>query len=279
MNRYQKEIHRIIYRQDPIKIISRPFEPKDFHNLPGIITTYLNAKARNHILSDAEERFLAADDTQDPDALDDISLDPSWSQTEFLSELGEQAMVDLLDYEHFDDHCDSYHERIHQIEEIGQTLSASDLNYLSFTPHPGWVSVPTEFLNHLLIGYTQQNTLSQNDIVNVFDQRMAHAFWPLKTDLSSKEDALFLFECLETQGYWIVNLIDLLKAQVDPDICNLLISWLRWFKHEKTFQSKNITIEDQADIRRAKQIISLLKNNQIDQAAKPMIEWVVSSWE
>lgn len=50
MNRYQKEIHRIIYRQDPIKIISRPFEPKDFHNLPGIITTYLNAKARNHIL-------------------------------------------------------------------------------------------------------------------------------------------------------------------------------------------------------------------------------------
>lgn len=48
MNRYQKEIHRIIYRQDPIKIISRPFEPKDFHNLPGIITTYLNAKARNH---------------------------------------------------------------------------------------------------------------------------------------------------------------------------------------------------------------------------------------
>lgn len=97
MNRYQKEIHRIIYRQDPIKIISRPFEPEDFHNLPGIITTYLNAKARNQVLADAEARFLAADDTQDPDALEDISLDPNWSQTEFLSQLGEQATVDLLD--------------------------------------------------------------------------------------------------------------------------------------------------------------------------------------
>lgn len=158
-------------------------------------------------------------------------------------------------------------------------MSPSDLNYLSFTPHPGWVSVPTEFLNHLLIGYTRQSTLSQNDIVNIFDQRMARAYWPLKTDLRSEEDTLFLFECLETQGYWIVNLIDLLKAQVDPDISNLFISWLRWFKHEKTFQNKNIAIEDQEDIRRAKKIISLLKNNQIDQAARPMIEWAVSSWE
>lgn len=279
MNRYQKEIHCIIYRQDPIKIISRPFETEDFHNLPGIITVYLNAKARNQVLSDAEARFLAADDTQDPDALEDISLDPNWSQTEFLSQLGEQATVDLLDYEHFDDHCDNYNDRIHQIEEIGQALSPSDLNYLSFTPHPGWVSVPTEFLNHLLIGYTRQSPLSQNDIVNIFDQRMARAYWPLKTDLRSEEDTLFLFECLETQGYWIVNLIDLLKAQVDPDISNLFISWLRWFKHEKTFQNKNIAIEDQEDIRRAKKIISLLKTNQIDEAAKPMIEWAVSSWE
>lgn len=282
MNRYQQQIRQIIHAQDRHASISE-LRWYDYAFLPQTVSIYLKAKATRVKLSLLEQRFLNSakveDATDDNIDLELAYFDPDWSHTQRLVELDTLDEKNMLESTDFDHSFQAYSAMADSIRHLGETITPADFDYFSMTPHTGWASVPSNFLEYLLTGYTKHTMLNPHDLQQIFDQRLVQAYWPITTGFSAEHQVTIFFNYLDTEGFWLLNLIGLLNAQSDPDIRQLVNLWLRWFKHEKTFHGYETQAGAQQEIRHAKAIINLLNHDEFNAAGQQMIRHVAEFWD
>lgn len=281
-NRYYTEIKRIT-RSVATNPHALSFELSwdDFSYLRATIVNYLTAKQTTLTLTTTETQFLhnaVVNSTDQSMILENCYVDPTLSQVDLLMTLKAEETTEYqraLPHPptNFDEWMAPYEKRQAQLNAFGSQLNSADLEKFSGLPHAGWQPLPLEYLETILTGYNQVQPLTTDQMTQIFGRTLVESYWPMD------HDCLTFFSHLMDTGLWLPNLITLLQDAHDLEISHLVILWLQWFKHDKTFHGIEVVEDAQVTIRKAKQIIRLLQQQRYDAAAPLLLKELPGFWE
>lgn len=235
-NRYYAQIKRII-RSVAVDPQSLEFDLSwhDFEYLKATIENYLNTKQTTQSLTTTEAQYChntGFDAHDHPLVLLGCYVDPNLAGVADLSRLAaEKSAMNQLPADSADHDAwqTAYHQRLAQLNAFGQQLTATDLAKFSVLPQTGWRQLPLNFLETILLAFHERHPLSTDQITQVFGVELTQSYWPIEASLPC------FFQRIHETGLWLPNLISLLQDAHDPEINHLVILWLQWFKHGKTF--------------------------------------------
>lgn len=281
-NRYYTEIKRITrsVAADP-HALNFELSWDDFSYLRAMMVNYLTAKQTTMPLTTSETQFLRNAEVNNTDQsmiLENCYVDPTLNQINLLMTLQEE---ETKEYQcarphtpaDFDEWMALYRQRQSQLEAFGSTLDSADLEKFTVFPHAGWQPLSIDYLETILTGYNQVQPLTTDQMTQIFGSTLVESYWPIG------HDCLTFFSHLMATGLWLPNLITLLQEAHDPEINHLVILWLQWFKHDKTFHGIEVVEDAQVTIRKVKQIIRLLQQQRYDSAAPLLLKELPGLWE
>ena len=269
-SRYYRQIIRIIN-----SVSATPRKPTiygmDGYDIANVLYEYLDAKQTTEQLTADELGFMST-----IDSVDDIwggfrhfYADPTIAQT-FQPHLNriydyEDSGPDVQILSFKDDTVDQ------ETDAMGAKLSKKDFDLMSVVPKPGWVELPYFALADLLSSAPSAAQLGPEQLRTIYgDDVMVDEYCRVFQQLQFEPIAGYLVECLSITGTWLPWIFRLLTPETDPQIKVLIITWLKWYKHDKTFCKDPLASEGLSSIRHAKQMIALLSRQQYD-SVKPLL--------
>ncbi|WP_461226181.1 hypothetical protein [Lacticaseibacillus suihuaensis] len=289
--RYYKAIKAII-NATAIHQVPLALTWYDYSNLPATVQAYLLAKQQTTALAPLERQFLASagawlDPEESDFALQNASVTaelPELAQLQAIVALHQQLDATIAD-ELLNPEDGNWEARFNvrseiraqldaTLRDLGSAMSPADLSSLSYPPQAGQWVMPTTHLQDLLAGYAQAHPLTAADLTAILGRRLVSAYWPVSVQTHPQWALASFFEYLNTEGTWLLDLIELLQTTRDPNIAYLTLLWLRWFKHGKTFDGWEIEATARHTIRHVKRLIALLAQGQVDAAAPLLIAHV-----
>jgi hypothetical protein len=155
---------------------------------------------------------------------------------------------------------------------IGKGLTPDSLSSFSLTPQHDWVTASINLLEEMLSGYSETHDLSVAELQAIFGERLVDAYWENSHEVEPKLSIITFVITLDDMGYWMLDLVDMLNTKTDTNIVLLLILWLRWFKHAKTFHGMEVQDGAHTKIRMAKHLITLLNQQRYSEAGTLLIK-------
>jgi hypothetical protein len=281
-NRYYAEIKRITrsVAADP-QALKFDLRWYDFDYLRQTMLNYLSAKQTTLPLSSAETqyRYHATVNTSDQSrVLDGCYIDPKFNQINTVLNLKQAALIDdqrpLPDLStDFEAWIAPSRQREKQLEALGANLDATDLEKFSVYPHAGWPIVSLRYLETMLNAYAKVHPVSADQMTQIFGDELTQNYWPIDPDTRT------FFRYVMAGGLWLPNLVTLLKENRDPEINHLVILWMQWFKHGKTFHSMEVEADAHVTIRQVKRLINLLQQRRFDVAAPLLLREFPGFWD
>lgn len=274
-SRYYAQIKRIIHEQAPTQPVDIHWY--DFDYLRQAIHAYLLAKQTRVTLNKLEQSFI----TDAESDIDKFFVEPTLPVINEITALDQKDsdFDDDSDQDQFDNILNRWSIQSDKAKAIGKGLTPDLLSGFSLTPKNDWVPVSINLLEEILSGYSEIHDLSVAELQAIFGKRLVDAYWANSREAEPKSPLNTFIPHLHDMGYWMLDLVDMLKAKTDTNIASLVILWLRWFKHAKTFHGMEVQDGAHKKIRMAKHLIDLLNQQQYSEAGTLLIKNAPYLWD